>query len=239
MQKRIMSLSKIILLAALSIRIALHASPFQPTELVDFVKKSIDNAKNGISKLSPDILGIEGMSGSKGRHLLNNLCSLPGANYLEIGVWKGSTFISAVYANERSLASAIAIDNWSEFGGPQSEFLKNMQKFLLPEKAAFYNTDCFVIDKQNTFLKPVNIYFYDGNHTVESHKKAFTYFNDILDDLFIAVVDDWAWDLVKSGTKSAFEELHYQVLFEETLPSYVASDKENWWNGLYVAVIRK
>src|SRR5579872_3190335 len=55
--------------------------------LINHVQKSIKNAERGISKLSKDVLGIDGLSSSKVRHFLNNICSIPGTNYLEIGVW--------------------------------------------------------------------------------------------------------------------------------------------------------
>ena len=91
----------------------------------------------------------------------------------------------------------------------------------------------------STFKKPVNVYFYDGGHTATTQEKAFTYFNPILDDLFIAVVDDWNWDCVVEGTFMAFDKLRYEVLFDIALPANGNGDLENWWNGLYVAVIRK
>ncbi len=68
---------------------------------------------------------------------------------------------------------------------------------------------------------------------------AFTYFDPILDDLFIAVVDDWNWDDVKTGTRLAFEKLDYHVLYEVELPASANGDTLNWWNGLYVAVISR
>lgn len=43
------------------------------------------------------------MSSPKVRHLLNNLCSLPSTSYLEIGTWKGSTWISALFQNQKSV----------------------------------------------------------------------------------------------------------------------------------------
>lgn len=73
--------------------------------LISHVKESIEKAKNGISKLYQGILNIEGMSGSKIRHFLNNVCSFKGVNYLEIGCWKGSTLVSAAYNNETNFNS--------------------------------------------------------------------------------------------------------------------------------------
>jgi len=212
--------------------------------LIKHVEESIQKANSLDSKLNESILNLEGMSSAKVRHFLNNLCSLPEARYLEIGVYHGSTFISALYKN--NLLDAIAIDNWSEFGFHKFDFLNNTNNYLPENSFRFHEGDCFALDLKALFTHPITIYFYDGNHSLESHKQAFTYFDKILDDIFIAVVDDWNWGPpyadgpdVQHGTKQAFEELGYIVLFERALPAHCHPDKENWWNGLYVAVIQK
>ena len=85
----------------------------------------------------------------------------------------------------------------------------------------------------------INIYFYDGGHSQEQQKLAFTYYNSIFEDTFIAIVDDYNCDKVQKGTQEAFQELGYTILFEEYLPALYNGDKDNWWNGIYVAVISK
>lgn len=207
--------------------------------LIDHVKKSIENASNGKSQLTESILKIDGMSSSKGRHLLNNVCSLSGARYLEIGVYRGSTFVAALYGNTDILADAVAIDNWSEFGFQKDIFLTNTNEYLPQGSFRMYEQNSFAINVKAIFPQPINIYFYDGNHSADAQRKAFTHFNSILADTFIAIVDDWNWHDVQLGTKQAFKELGYTVLFEQELPALVASDRENWWNGMYIAVIQK
>jgi hypothetical protein len=211
--------------------------------IVSHVKDSIAKAQCEISKLPPAILRVPGLSSPKVRHLLNNLCSLPGGRYLEIGVWAGSTFIAALYGNDRALAEAIAIDNWSQFqlSEPKKAFVRNTSKFLSKNSFKFYEYDSFNLNKTEIFnpQKPINIYFYDGFHSVEAQKLAFVYYNDILANTFIAIVDDYGWDNVKLGTQLAFKELGYKILFEEYLPARFEGDRETWWNGIYVAVIRK
>jgi len=69
---------------------------------------------------------MEGMSSTKTRHFYNNLLQMTDARYLEIGTYKGSSVCSAMFNNR---AKVICIDNWSEFGGPRSEFLINFKKY--------------------------------------------------------------------------------------------------------------
>lgn len=207
--------------------------------LIEHVKSSIENAKRGVSKLTPDVLRIQGMSSAKGRHFLNNLCQLPETRYLEIGVWQGSTWVSALYGNSKNVVHATAIENWSEFGGPKEAFLKNCSRFLPDISYSYVSADSFKLDKSSLFSLPINIYFYDGEHSELSQELALTYYNDVLDDLFILIVDDWNFKKVQNGTFKAISKLKYNVLFSEVLPSARLNDSENWWNGMYVAVIRK
>jgi hypothetical protein len=78
------------------------------------------------SNLPNWILEMDGMSGKKYRHFVNNLISkIDNPRYLEVGCWKGSTSCSAIYNNN---VIAYCIDNWSEFGGPKNIFCENVQK---------------------------------------------------------------------------------------------------------------
>ncbi len=206
--------------------------------LIQHLKNSIANAELGISFLPYEIVSLEGMSSPKVRHLLNNLCSFQGTNYLEIGIWKGSTWVSALYNNGSTLASATGVENWSQFKGPKREFTQNCEQFLKDMPYQIIEQDCFQVDL-SLFSKPINIYFYDGDHSALSQEMAFTYFNSILDESFIAIVDDWNAPEVPEGTYSAFAKLNYEILFEVALPARWNGDKANWWNGMYAAVIRK
>ncbi len=215
-------------------------TPLQPfeKELIQYIQLSVANAENGISKLTPEVLAIEGMSSSKIRHCLNNLCSYPETSYLEIGCWKGSTFISALYKNEIFLHSAFGIDNWSEFGNVKDEFVSNTKTYLSDVLNDLITIDCFDFDPQSLPM-PVNIFTYDGEHTVENQANAFKRYNEILTDTFIAIVDDWNWNMIREGAFKAFDDLNYTVLYEIALPSQEINDKVNWWNGYYIAVVRK
>lgn len=212
-------------------------------KMIAHVQNSIALADKGHSRLNAHQLSISGMSSPKVRHFLNNLCTFPETSYLEIGVWKGSTLVSALYQNQGNVSKAIAIDNFSQFNNENTrqEFTNNCNSFLpeFKEKLQFFSADCFNIDKASIFTKPVNIYFYDGDHTALAQELAFTYYNGILDDVFIAIVDDWNYAHAREATLAAFKKLNYSVLYDRELPANYNGDVNNWWNGLYVAVIRK
>jgi hypothetical protein len=200
--------------------------------LVAHVQASLAKAEQGISKLDARHFAIEGMTSPCIQRLLNNLCSWEDAVYLEIGVWRGATLISAVYGN--TLKEVIAIDNWSEFEGPRAIFFNNIKYYLPGNNIKVIEHDSFSVDKESIFHNPVNIYFYDGNHRTESQKLAFTYYHSVLDDVFVALVDDWEWDDVKAGTFAAWQELGYKELYRRTYPRC-----RDWHNGFMIAVLQK
>ena len=77
------------------------------------------------------------------------------------------------------------------------------------------------------------------NHALPQ-ANAFYWADPVLADLMIAVVDDWNYEPVQTGTAEAFEALGYEVLEGHVL----GAGRENvqlgsWHNGLYVAVVRK
>jgi len=201
------------------------------------VETAFQNAENNISKITNDIVNLEGMSGTKTRHFYNNLLNTEDARYLEIGTWKGSSVCSAMYGNK---AKVICIDNWSEFGGPKSEFLENFEKFKGNNDATFIESDCYEVDVSK--LPKFNIYMYDGNHTNESHYKALIHYFSCLDDIFIFIVDDWNWSEVRGATMDSIKKLNLKVLYEKeiTLPfDNSVIPEPNWWNGIYVAILQK
>lgn len=203
--------------------------------MIQFVRDALIKAARRESKLIDALSSADGMSSPQIRHLLNNLCSNPRTKYLEIGCWQGTTLISALYGNS---IEAVGVDNWSEFGNQSETLFSNIRKFIPEARLRFYETDCFLMDKR-LFSSKINVYFYDGKHDEASQEAAFTYFNDIFEDVFIAIVDDWNWEGVRKGTLTAFRKLNYKVLFERELYSLGNGDVGSWWNGIYISVIKK
>ena len=205
------------------------------------IDTAFQNAENNISKITSDIISMEGMTGTKTRHFYNNLLNTKDARYLEIGTWKGSSVCSAMCNNK---ANVICIDNWSEFGGPKNEFLVNFEKFKGENKASFIENDCYKVNV--SVLPKFNIYMYDGNHTNESHYKALLHYYNCLDDIFIFIVDDWNWQDVRDGTINSIQKLNLKVLYEKevrlTWDNSVTPEPDlskTWWNGIYIAILQK
>jgi protein O-GlcNAc transferase len=206
----------------------------KPTEsiLLEHVESSIELGSREKSKLDRAAFRANGFTSPKVRHLLNNLGSLAGLDYLEVGVHRGATFVATNYKN--TLSSAVAVDNWSEFdeeGTVKDDFLRHCSALLTPGSYDFVEQDCFSVTPEQIRM-PVNFYFYDGEHSHESQRQALTHYYPMLDDVFIFLVDDYTWASARTGTVQAIAELDLEVLYQRELV-------EGWWNGVLVSVLKK
>lgn len=203
--------------------------------LINLLK--IANTNHDHSKLSNDILEIEGMSGIYFKHFLNNLLSdLYIKNYLEIGVWKGSTSIAGLYSNDHKL-NYYLIDNFCSFGGPKQEFENNFQKFL-NKPSKIIDSDCFNIDPKNYNIDNIDVYFFDGPHEEADQYNALKHYYDSLNKSFIFIVDDWNWEMVRKGTLNAIKELNLKI--HEQIEHFTETPNKNtWWNGYSFFVLEK
>lgn len=205
-------------------------------EYISRVENAIQSAETNTTKLTDTQFCIGGMSSRKVRIFLNEMIK-PDTNYLEIGVWCGSTFISALYGNQYK--SAIAIDDFSEFtdefylreckngddiqklaemsvieetvASGNNLFLKNCNKSNI-DNFKLIESDCFnLTDSDLESIKEVDVYLYDGGHSEDEQRKALTYYIDKLSDVFILIVDDWNFPEAKSGTRLGIQETNIKI----------------------------
>lgn len=208
----------------------------QVADYISRVETAIYRAENNITKLTEKQFGVGGMSSRKVRIFLNEMIK-EDTNYLEIGVWCGSTFIAALHENPHK--SAIAIDDFSEFTADfylseckngddimrlaemsvleevvavgDNLFLKNCDKNEI-SNFNLIESDCFNLTESNlNLIKDINVYLYDGGHSEEEQRKALTYYIDKLSDVFILIVDDWNFPEAKSGTRLGIQDTNIKV----------------------------
>ena len=218
-------------------------------DFIEHAKKCIERADNNESKLTQEILDYNGMSGSKGRHLLNNLCNMEECRYLEIGMFQGSTFFSAIYNNS---INAVGIDNWSEFQHYKDSkqlLYTNLEKYRGDNNVTIIDDNCWKSANREE-LHDINVYFYDGGHSEQDQYKAIKDFYPKLADTSIILIDDYTQikgrTAVVKGTNRALQELPVDVLYsvilgpeiwENKSADYVKSNE--WWRSMRLMVLKK
>ena len=185
---------------------------------------------------------MEGMSGTKTRNLYNNICSMGFKNYLEIGPWKGSSFISAMYHNN---VFGYCVDNWLSFGEPKDEFLDNITKYLKKESFKIIEKDCWTLT-QNDIPNPIDIFLYDADNTYESHIKAITYFHKFFSKYVIIIIDDWVcidFPYIKEATLCGLTEMNMKIHFQEEIglvnTRQYHKSLDTFWNGCGIFVCER
>jgi hypothetical protein len=213
---------------------------FAAAPLIDHVRQAVANAFANVSKLPVEITdGLEGMSGAKTRHLYNNVCSLQGATYLEVGTFKGSSFIAAMYGNPT--LRGICIDHWSEFGG-REDFYRNLKSHLPgASNVTVIDDNCWDV----RLSQKVDIFMYDGAHSYEDHKRAITHFAPCFSNRVVLMIDDWCcdWVSVRRGTLDGIRAAGLKVLWSQEI-GLVNADRfhqggDTFWNGCGIFVCAK
>jgi predicted O-methyltransferase YrrM len=234
-----------------------ESSSFSKDTLIAHIQSCFRDAHANRSKISDEVKALPGMSGTKTRHFYNNLGSLRGVRYLEVGTWAGSSFISMLYKNTDTIKHAVVIDNWSEFGGPKEDFYKNAKAIIgedgeLPKNVTVIEHDCYTLTddvKGAKKIKDIDIYLFDGPHTYEEHKNGVIKFWNKLRDRFILIVDDWNWSSVRNGTYDGIKQMGGRIVYQEEVfhqtegkgegHSAMSTAKTEFWNGISVFVIEK
>jgi hypothetical protein len=233
----------------------MNASPFEPyvevignkrLKLSKLIESAYKNAIEEKSKLPEWILTLNGMSGKRYRHFINNLVEyISDPRYLEIGSWKGSTLTSAIFGNK---VQSTCIDNWSQFGNVREEFYQNIEKCTNENTIVYlYEDDFRNIDYSS--IGKHNLYFFDGPHEEKDQYDALSLVLDSLDDTFILIVDDWNDPRPRNGTENAIKELNIEVLYSMQIrtsngvdvvyPEPHVLENSHWHNGYYIAVCKK
>ncbi len=207
-------------------------------ELIDL---AVERAIARQSKLSPDAMRVPMLGSLQIRHLLNNLGGLA-SHYLEHGVHKGGSFCSTIFMNP--LLTATAVDSFesdltNQVDPAEPIFLENVNQFLHPGTTfQLIKSDSFAVDPAEIEY-PIDLFYFDGDHSYESQKKALTHFASAMDTEFIYCVDDYMLEEVRKGTQDGIEEAGFQKLYERELVTSSEYDNESWWRGWYVALLKK
>ena len=212
--------------------------------------------------LGAEVLEILGFTSPKVKHLLNNLCNFDGCSYLELGVWAGATFCSAIYNND---IHAVAIDKfgngattmcpisinaqvWENLKGTvpiRDQCISNIKKYRKDNsKIQMFQSDIFEFDF-NFIKEPINVFMLDCDQSEDEvsrdayfHSHIIDHCKDVFADKFIFIKDDWNW--TRHATRLGLEKLtDYKIVNEVELFTQTIEDFNDFWNGIYIALLEK
>lgn len=209
---------------------------------IELINKAFTCAERLESKLTSECFEIGGFTSPMIRHLMNQLGSIS-TNYLEVGVLRGALFLATLYKNH-NLETSTAVDSFVEFNEEKDMkqvLLDNMRQFsdrrfgepkvdLIPSWILL-DQDCWTVPVP--MHKPIDLYLFDGPHSLEEQAKAITYYVPAMADEFILCIDDHNWPQVSKGTEEGIRAAGLTVL-----NSWIR-ESEDWHNGYAVFLLKK
>ena len=232
------------------IKSSMKKNNIQIDEYTTRILNSVDSASLHSSNFIEEDYAINGLSSNKIRHLLNNLCSYNDVNYLEIGVFNGSTFCAAIQNND---ITAYACDTWEDENikpfrddlkwenqkASMESFISNVEKYGTDDSSiSILKGDVRSISDKNISEK-INLIFYDGNHNADIQYESLTNILQFVDEKFILIVDDANFDGVVSSVDTFINNNKLTTVFKKLLLTTEIEDDKSWWNGIYLIVLKK
>lgn len=122
-----------------------------------WVRASLELADNERSKITEREKEMYGLSSIRLKAFLNNLCAKDNVNYLEIGTYKGSTLLSAVFGNPKT--KAVGVENFKyddrepKKWAPEGTIWENMKSQLYSNIERYQDPDSGVNTKNVTIVE--------------------------------------------------------------------------------------
>lgn len=193
----------------------------------------------GASLTWKDVIELPGFSSALTRSALNRaVATMPRANILEVGSYKGSTTVGMCFGND--VACVHCVDNHSEFGDTRAELLDVCQRFSIP--ATIHDFDYFAPLNNDVFGGiTFNVYLYDGPHEEHLHAQELSIAWPHLSRQFLYIVDDFSWPHVRRGCEAGLALLADKITVKSrhVYESTRLNDEGGYWNGLFVAWCEK
>jgi hypothetical protein len=179
---------------------------------------------------------VEGLTSPRVQKLLNGI-SKHCKKYLEIGSAMGAT-ASAIDSN----CELYCVDNWSSDIQPESEEFKlpsnTKEMFInnINRDVNLFDQDMFSVDTSK--ISDIDFFFYDGPHEEYITEAAVTYYKNCFADHCVMIFDDANWEGVVLGAQKGIKAAGLVPIYSKLMLNTV-ENKNMWWNGLYIVVVKR
>jgi hypothetical protein len=178
-----------------------------------------------------DLLMVPRMSTFAYGALLNRCVAAmaPGHSYVNVGVWHGFTFLAGCAGNDD--VTCVGVDDFSEFGGPRTQFLKQFEKRRAPSHHFVEG------DYRDYFAErhegPIGVYLYDGGHAYADQLRGLQVAEPFLADDCVIVVDDTNLPEPRQATIDfmATSDRSWELVFDVRTRHTM---HPTFWNGVMV-----
>lgn len=225
---------------------------------VALARASLELSDNERSKLTEREREIFGLTSLKVKALINNLCSKDNTNYLEIGVYKGSTLISALAGNNKTKAYGVENFTYDDrepkkrapdggiWENMKSQLYSNIERYQDPDSGV--NTDNITIIENDfkkvdwSTLPKFDLCFFDISPVSDEDYDAF--FEKTLTAMLpqsVVIFTNYSNDLHATQLTNALNRHKdkIDVQWKEQRISSGLSDATHYYSGICVLGIKK
>jgi len=216
----------------------------------DKAKEAFHQAELDRSNITEYERDLYGFSGRKIKHTISNICSIKdNLNYLELGVYRGATIISASFRNTTSI---FGVDDFTldhKEAEPYKENGWNNPKIVAESLFERYKTRG---DIKNTITllqseatkvdlklinKKIDIIHYDLDEHHANLESVVKYYTPVLDKYSILLVSNWNSKGVRDSYNrlSTTAGLSLELIYEKL--SSTTGDTLNWYNGFSASIL--
>jgi Methyltransferase domain len=152
-----------------------------------------------------------------------------GQSFVNVGVWQGFTFMSALAGNPG--VRCVGVDDFSEFNAPRDALLERFERARGPAHRFFE------MDYREYFARvhegPIGVYLYDGEHSYDNQLRGLEAAEPFLTQDCLLIVDDTNRAEPRQATLDfvARRATEYRVVADVWTG---ASSHPTFWNGLLV-----
>jgi hypothetical protein len=215
-------------------RFSIERSDRPPAKLLELPYAPVDVANTVLPSSKPvvqalrDLCDLPRMSTISIAAMINEAVARmpPKQAFVNVGLWRGYTFLSGMACNEDKLC--VGIDDFSWFEGPEELFRRDF------EARRSSNHAFHAMDYQEYFEKlhdqPIGLYCYDGDHSYANQWRGLEIAEPFFAEGCLVLIDDPNWAQVRRATSDfiAASSREYRVLMDAG-----TTDPEHptLWNG--------
>lgn len=209
------------------------------------------------SKITEKERRLYGLSSTRLRCLINNLCAMPGTNYLELGVYKGATLLSAAVNNPKTKVVGIEDYSYDErepkkqaaegeiWENVKSHLHDNINRYKDPNSGVDVN-NIHLLEKSYkdvvwADLPKFNVCFFDINPIVEdTYETLTTKVFDALADEAVVVISNYSNEKhAKAINEQLTKVKNIAITSKHHRISGGLSDARGYYSGVLILTIKK
>lgn len=158
----------------------------------------------------------------------------PDTAFVNVGVWHGFSFLAGIANNPDR--QCIAVDNFSQFGGPKDEFIDRYH--MIKSNSHFFHEMDYEQYFSSIHREQIGFYIYDGEHSYSNQLRGLEAAEPFFAKGCVILVDDTNDAEPRQATLDFIARYpgRYRMIFDQ---STAMNGHPTFWNGILMFVLQE